>query len=145
MLLGLGYGCRTRVCVRHRYGSIFVSFSIYLKDRSVIPMSGSERHTHVRHGYFRENEESEQHSMRTLFFLLFLFFIKEVVIIVLSKSGLWSPHIQYCEIHTECSFSFFPIPPISSQNSPMSNIYLIEIFFRYTNVSFECCCTKVSS
>ena len=26
-------------------------------------MSGLERHTHVRHGYFRENEESEQHSI----------------------------------------------------------------------------------
>ena len=63
MLLGLGYGCRIRVCVRHGYGSIFVSFSIYLKDRSVIPMSGLERHTHVRHGYFRENEESEQHRL----------------------------------------------------------------------------------
>ena len=56
MLLGLGYGCRTRVCVRHGYDSIFVSFSIYLKDRSVIPMSEC-----VGHGYFWENEESKQH------------------------------------------------------------------------------------
>ena len=39
MLLGLGYGCRIRVCVRHGYCSIFVSFSISLKDRSVIPIS----------------------------------------------------------------------------------------------------------
>ena len=83
MLLGLGYGCRIRVCVRHGYGSIFVSFSIYLKDRSVIPMSGSERHTHVRHGYIRENEESEQHRLRQPSFgivicqhFLLLFFVK---------------------------------------------------------------------
>ena len=39
MLHGLGYRCRIRVCVRHGYCSIFVSFFIYLKDRSVIPMS----------------------------------------------------------------------------------------------------------
>ena len=39
MLHGLGYRCWIRVCVWHGYYSIFVSFSIYLKDWSVIPMS----------------------------------------------------------------------------------------------------------
>ena len=39
MLLGLGYGCRIRIYVRHGYCLIFVSFSISLKDRSIIPMS----------------------------------------------------------------------------------------------------------
>ena len=58
MLHGLGYRCRIRVCVRHGYCLIFVSFSIYLKDRSVIPMSEYVSDTGVGQGYFRENEES---------------------------------------------------------------------------------------
>ena len=39
MLLGLGYGCQIWICVRQGYCSIFVSFSIYLKDRTIIHMS----------------------------------------------------------------------------------------------------------
>ena len=50
MLHGLGYRCRIRICVRHGYCSIFVSFSIYLKDQSVIPMSEYVSDTGVGHG-----------------------------------------------------------------------------------------------
>ena len=63
MLLGLGYGCQIRVCVRHEYCSIFVSFSINLKDQTVISMSEYVSDTDVGHGYFRENEKSEQHRV----------------------------------------------------------------------------------
>ena len=62
MLFGFGYGCRIWVCIWHVYCSIFVSFSISLKDWSVISKFEYVSATDVGHEYFRENEKSKQHG-----------------------------------------------------------------------------------